>query len=97
MIIVQAGGVHQYVSVDTCLSPGSACPGLATCAPHHPDTGGQRSLCVQRFTHQYLLAIPLTSATHCPVITAVKFPSGCVCHAQTNQIDSNIKIIEEII
>jgi len=83
VVVVQAGGVHQSVSVDTCLSPGSACPGLATCSAPH-----ERSLCVQRFTHQYLLAIPVTGSPRpCPVITAVKFPSGCVCHAQTQQVD----------
>lgn len=83
VVVVQAGGVHQSVSVDTCLSPGSACPGLATCSAPQ-----ERSLCVQRFTHQYLLAIPVTgSPRHCPVITAVKFPSGCVCHAQTQQVE----------
>jgi len=83
VVVVQAGGVRQSVSVDTCLSPGSACPGLATCS--NDLAGGQRSLCVQRFTHQQMLAIPASGAP-CPIITAVKFPSGCVCHAQT-QVD----------
>jgi len=83
VVVVQAGGVRQSVSVDTCLSPGSACPGLATCS--NDLAGGQRSLCVQRFTHQQMLAIP-AAGPPCPIITAVKFPSGCVCHAQT-QVD----------
>ena len=81
VVVVQAGGVRQSVSVDTCLSPGSACPGLATCS--NDLAGGQRSLCVQRFTHQQMLAIP-AAGPPCPIITAVKFPSGCVCHAQVD-------------
>jgi len=77
-IIIQTEKIVQSVSVDICQSPGSPCPGLSQC--------GVRSLCVQRYQYQYLLSLPTSSpSSSCPVITAVKFPSGCVCHSQVSE------------
>ena len=87
--MIQTKEIQQLVSVDRCTRPVSPCPGLGQC-----DT---RSLCVQRYQHQYLLSIPDTgynynSINKCQaVITAVKFPSGCVCHAQTSEVEEKLK------
>jgi len=84
-IIIQSSSIQQRVSVDICRNPGSPCPGLGG------SCGDLRSLCVQRYQHQYLMSIPDTGHSgKCPVITAVRLPSGCVCHAQTQHLDYDI-------
>jgi len=76
-VILQTEQILQRVSLDTCTRPNYPCPGLQGC--------GKRSSCVQRFSHQLLLSLPsISSSTSlCPSIRAFKFPSGCVCHAET--------------
>jgi len=77
-IILQTDRILQRVSMDTCTKHGYPCPGVGGC--------GKKSSCVQRFNHQLLLSLPSsTSSSHssCPSIRAFKFPSGCVCHAET--------------
>ena len=49
VVVVQGGGVAQTVSVDSCRGAGQPCPGHC---------GTSQSICVQRFTHHHLLAIP---------------------------------------
>jgi len=94
-IVIQTKEIKQSVSVDSCSRPGSPCPGLGQC--------DIRSLCVQRYQHQYLLSIPDTehtnnSITKCQaVITAVKFPSGCVCHAQTSEVDNDFGFGDKLV
>jgi len=76
-IILQTDKIHQRVAIDMCHHPNKACPGLSDC--------GKKSRCVQRYNYQLLLSLP-SSSSHtplCPSIRAFKFPSGCVCHAET--------------
>ena len=49
VVVVQGGGVAQTVSVDSCRGAGQPCPGHC---------GTRQSICVQRFTHHHLLALP---------------------------------------
>ena len=49
VVVVQGGGVAQTVSVDSCRGAGQPCPGHC---------GTSQSICVQRFTHHHLLALP---------------------------------------
>lgn len=94
-VVIQTKDIQQSVSLDRCSRPGSPCPGLGQC-----DT---RSLCVQRYQHQYLLSIPdaghyNNSINKCQaVITAVKFPSGCVCHAQTSEVDNDFGFGDKLV
>jgi len=76
-IILQTDRILQRVALDTCTKPGYPCTGITAC--------GKRSQCVQRFNHQLLLSIPSNtfSTSLCPSIRAFKFPSGCVCHAES--------------
>ena len=43
---------------------------------------GRKSLCVQRYTFQHLLAIDPHNMHKCPTIRAFKFPAACVCHIE---------------
>jgi len=76
-IILQTDRILQRVALDTCTRPGYPCTGITTC--------GKRSQCVQRFNHQLLLSLSssISSNSLCPSIRAFKFPSGCVCHAES--------------
>lgn len=78
-VILQTGSQSQTVAVDMCHSPDSVCPGLQDC--------GKKSRCVQRYNYQLLLSLPASSSssteTSCPSLRAFRFPSGCVCHAET--------------
>eukprot|EP00090_Calanus_glacialis_P041374 TRINITY_DN7295_c0_g1_i3.p1 TRINITY_DN7295_c0_g1~~TRINITY_DN7295_c0_g1_i3.p1 ORF type:complete len:671 (-),score=125.25 TRINITY_DN7295_c0_g1_i3:79-2091(-) len=76
-IILQTDTINQRVAIDMCHHPNKACPGVSDC--------GKKSRCVQRYNYQLLLSLPssLSSTSLCPSIRAFKFPSGCVCHAET--------------
>jgi hypothetical protein len=43
---------------------------------------GRKSLCVQRYTFQHLLAVAPENLHSCPTIRAFKFPAACVCHIE---------------
>jgi len=76
-IILQTEKINQRVAIDMCHHPNKACPGVSDC--------GKKSRCVQRYNYQLLLSLPSSSSSTslCPSIRAFKFPSGCVCHAET--------------
>jgi len=76
-VILQTPSQSQTIAVDMCHSPDSVCPGLQDC--------GKKSRCVQRYNYQLLLSLPASSSTtgSCPSLHAFRFPSGCVCHAET--------------
>jgi len=76
-VILQTDKINQRVAIDMCHHPNKACPGVSDC--------GKKSRCVQRYNYQLLLSLPSsnTSSSLCPSIRAFKFPSGCVCHAET--------------
>jgi len=77
-VILQTDKIVQRVSLDICQYPGYPCTGVSGCS--------RRSSCVQRYTHQFLLSLPksLPEATVCPSIRTFRFPSGCVCHTETD-------------
>ena len=94
-IILQTDKIHQRVAIDMCHHPNKACPGLSDCGKksrcvqrYNYQVG--KSWFFTRLDNsfnffQLLLSLP-ASTSHtplCPSIRAFKFPSGCVCHAET--------------
>jgi len=79
-IILQTESINQRVGIDMCHQQNAPCPGMPDC--------GKKSRCVQRYNYQFLLSLPSShrppKTSHCPSIRAFKFPSGCVCHAETS-------------
>jgi len=74
-VVLQLPFLVQRVAVDICHSQDSPCPGLSLC--------GSKSRCVQRYNHQLLLTLPDFPTDSCPQLRAFTFPTGCVCHAET--------------
>ena len=79
-----------------CHHPNKACPGVSDCGKksrcvqrYNYQVGKNQTMKFNNLMNmlyfQLLLSLPssLSSTSLCPSIRAFKFPSGCVCHAET--------------
>ena len=97
-IILQTESINQRVGIDMCHHQNAPCSSVPDCGKKSRcvQRYNYQVITVFNIQHQsfklvyfqFLLSLPSSyrppKTSHCPSIRAFKFPSGCVCHAETS-------------